>query len=144
MSNQNWDLTRLLQKFGLARTTDGQLFPPPLYVQAKTASYQILPTDRSGTIFTNRGAAGAVTFTLPGPTTVPAGTYYEFVGIADQNITVAAPTADTLVALNDAAADSVAMSTAAQKIGAHAKAICDGTAWIFVGDTVGVTYTAAT
>jgi hypothetical protein len=36
-------------------------------VVIKTANYQILASDGSGTMFTTRGAVGAVTFTLPVP-----------------------------------------------------------------------------
>lgn len=137
------DLDRRLQSLNLARSSDGFLNPSPHTVAAKTANYTILPSDKCGTLFTNRGAAGAVTFTLPAPTAVPAGTWYWFVGIADQNIVVATATADTLVTVNDAATDSLAMSTASQKIGAAMKLVCDGTAWIALGETVGITYTAA-
>jgi hypothetical protein len=139
-----WDLLRLLIGIGLARSSDGNLYPPPLNVVAKLTSYTIAPSDPCGTLFTNRGAVGAVTFTLPAPTAVAAGTYYDFLGVAGQNILVATAVADTLIAFNDAQADSVAISTAGALIGAHARAICDGTAWAYVGDTVGVTYTAAT
>ena len=39
---------------------------------------------------------------------------------------------DTIVTLNDAAADSVTFSTSSQKIGACALAICDGAKWIVI------------
>jgi hypothetical protein len=42
-------------------------------------------------VFTNRGAVGAVTFTLPAAAPALAGVFYEFLGIADQSITVATP-----------------------------------------------------
>lgn len=95
---------------------------------AKTSDYTIKARD-CGTVFTNRGASGAVAFTLPA---VEAGLHYWFVGIANQNISIAAPTADTLVTFNDTAADSVAFSTANEKIGALAYAFCDGSNWIVV------------
>ncbi|MCC6989950.1 MAG: hypothetical protein IT181_13175 [Acidobacteria bacterium] len=101
---------------------------------AKTAAYSPSPlTDRAGTIFTTRGATGAVAFTLP---TLAAGQYvglfYDFLNLVDQNMSIVAPTADTLLVFNDTAADSVAYSTSSQKIGALARAIWDGTAWIVV------------
>ena len=37
---------------------------------------------------------------------------------------------DTLVTLNDVAADSVTFSTSNEKIGASAKCVCDGTKWL--------------
>jgi hypothetical protein len=71
-----------------------------------------------------------------------AGHYYDFVGVANQTFGVAGA-AGTVVTFNNAAATSVACSTAGGKIGAKIRAICDGTSWILVGDTVGGTYTVA-
>lgn len=82
-------------------------------VIAKTADYTVTTTDNN-TIFTNKGAAGAVNFTLP---TIAKGLRYRFFVEADQNVTVTAATADTLVVFNDAAADSIAFSTANEKVG---------------------------
>ncbi len=140
----NPDLLRLLTKFGLARSSDGNLIPPPLNPIAKTANYTIKAVgDPNGSVFTNRGAAGAVTFTLPAPTAVPAGQFYLFLGVADQNIIVQVPTAATLVAFNNAAATSLAAQTASQKIGSLMLFQCDGTSWIATGIGVGCTYTVA-
>lgn len=94
-------------------------------VVAKTADYTINPNaDDAGTIFTNAGATGAVNFTLPAPSIRTLGDWYEFMGVADQNLTVTAPTADTAIALNDTAADSLALSTSSQKIGGLLRATC--------------------
>lgn len=108
--------------------------PPRLEqrIVPKTAAYSILlDVDRAGTIFTNRGASGAVTFTLP---SIGAGqrigTFFDFLVVADQNVTVAAPAADTLIAFNDTAADSIALSTAGNKIGGYLRALWDGTSWV--------------
>jgi ABC-type proline/glycine betaine transport system substrate-binding protein len=111
-------------------------------ILAKTANYTVLVTDGSGTVFTNRGAAGAVTYTLPAPTPQLTGVVYEFHGVADQVFTVSAG-AGKAVAFNNAAAASLAASTAGQKIGARIKAICDGTSWLLVGEGVACTYTVA-
>lgn len=125
-------------------------------VIAKTADYTIVSPvtaagDASGTIFTNRGAGGAVIFTLPAPVQALAGVYYEFLGIANQNITVATATADTLIVVNDLTADSLAISTTNQKIGSLMRVVCDGTSWIAYGTAIGAggdtgtnTYTVAT
>lgn len=79
-------------------------------------------------IITNRGADGAVVVTLPDDAT--AGDWFQYHGVADQNITFASETADTLVAgLDDAAADSLAFSTNNEKIGASAVGVFDGTQW---------------
>jgi hypothetical protein len=83
-----------------------------------------------------------VTFTLPVITAIMAGLWYEFDGVANQNIGVAAA-AGTVVTFNNAAATSVTASTAGGKIGAHFRAVCDGTSWHVIGDAVGVTYTVA-
>jgi hypothetical protein len=110
-------------------------------VVAKTASYSIESRkDRSGTIFTNRGASGAVTFTLP-PASRCQGWEYTFVGVANQNIIVAARTVDTLIGLNDVDLDSLALQTAGQLIGGVIKVFCDGTSWIAFGSSVGHTFT---
>lgn len=116
-----------------------------LNIKAKTADYTIVTgTDPSSTVFTNRGAVGAVIFTLPAAAPALAGVFYEFLGAADQNFTIATPVLDTLTVVNDAAADTLAVSTAAHKIGAHMRCVCDGTAWIAYGDSVGDTFTVAT
>lgn len=97
-------------------------------VEAKTADYTVVSGDR-GKIFTNEGAAGAVNFTLP---TIAKGFYARFFVEANQNLTVTAATGDTMVVFNDAAADSIAFSTASEKIGSaievHANA--SGTKWL--------------
>lgn len=91
-----------------------------------TANTTISATQLNGVI-TNRGAAGAITVTLPdAPGT---GAWLDYRGVADQDITFATNTADTLIILNDAAADSLAFSTAGNKIGAAASFIFDGTGW---------------
>lgn len=82
-------------------------------IVAKTADYTVLAADNDK-IFTNQGASGAVVFTLP--TTIVKGFRARFMGEANQNITVAAPSGK-LVAFNNAAATSVALSTSGNKIG---------------------------
>lgn len=82
-------------------------------VVAKTADYTVVAGDNNR-IFTTRGAAGAVNFTLP---TLAKGLRFRFFNEADQNMTVTSAAADTMVVFNDLAADSIAFSTAAEKIG---------------------------
>jgi hypothetical protein len=93
-------------------------------VVAKTAAYTVKASE-SGTIFTTTGAAGAVTFTLPAISDGPY-VFKFFVG-ADQDMTIASATADTMVTFNDLEADSLAFSTAGEKIGGNALVVCDGT-----------------
>jgi len=99
-------------------------------IRAKTASYQCLPGDCE-VLFTTRGAGGAVTFTLPVTADIPAGWWAEFFNVADQDMIVATPAVDTGVAFNDAAADSVAFSTAAEQIGGGMRCVWDGTGWLY-------------
>lgn len=116
----------------------------------KSAAYTITPAaDRPGTVFTNVGASGSVTFTLPTPTRALLGWWFRFKAVVDQSIVVAAATADTLLVLNDLAADSLAISTTNEKIGGEIEVQCletvDGTfKWCASGVAVGHTYTIAT
>lgn len=96
-------------------------------VVAKTANYTVTTAD-CDTLFTNRGASGAVTFTLPA--TASKGLRFGFFVVANQDVTVTAGTADTMVCFNDAAADSIAFSTSSEKIGAMVEIIGDGTGWL--------------
>lgn len=140
------DIGRQLAAWGFADPSGGL---KGMLAVPKTANYTVLDPftaltggDPSGTLFTNRGAAGAVTFTLPAVVPRLAGVYYDFVGFANQTWGVAAA-AGTVCTFNNAAAASVTCSTAGAKIGAHIRAWCDGTSWHVNGDTVGVTYTVA-
>lgn len=115
---------------------------------AKTASFTVdLNATKTGTRFTNRGAVGAVTITLPTPPTGVAswdGYWLEFYGVADQSIVLAAA-AGKAVTFNNAAATSIAASTGGQKIGANLVARWDAAAgfWHLEGATNGVTITVA-
>lgn len=93
-------------------------------VVAKTSDYTVTAAD-NGTLFTNGGASGAVVFTLP---TIAKGLRYRFFVEADQNVTVTAGTADTLVVFNDAAADSIAFSTSSEKIGGSVEVVANAAA----------------
>jgi len=110
----------------------------------KTASYAVSPGkgDFSGSVFTTRGATGAVTFTLPAPQPSLTETFYEFINVVDQNMTVAT-TSGKAVVFNNTAATSLSAQTSSQKIGAAISAYCDGTAWLLTGASVGATYTVA-
>lgn len=93
----------------------------------KAASYTVLEVD-NGTLFDTTGAVGAVTFTLP--TVAKKGLHYGFFNVADQNMIVAAGTADTMCVFNDAAADSIAYQTASEKIGGMFEVYGNGTLWL--------------
>lgn len=98
-------------------------------VTAKTASYAVTASD-FGSILTTRGAAGAVTFTLPAASG-NGGHWVEFYNVADQNMIVDG-TDEELVVFNDLTADSISYSQSAEKIGGGFRAVCDGTSWIVV------------
>ena len=95
-------------------------------IEAKTAAYTVKPRD-CGKLFTNRGASGGVTFTLPKVSAALNGFVVEFATVAAQVITVASDPVDKLVVDSDAAADTIATAAV---IGQHLRAICDGTGWI--------------
>jgi lipopolysaccharide export system protein LptA len=102
-------------------------------VVAKVGDYSVQATD-SGTIFTNYGAGVAVNFTLPAKAT---GLYYTFFCAADNSLTVTADIADKIVAFNDAAADSVAYSTAGDKLGGAFTVFSDANLWYVMPHTYG-------
>jgi hypothetical protein len=128
-------LTRTQQPAQIDPTTNGliarvfQSFIATATV-AKSANYTVgtVATDVVGTVFTNRGAAGAVTFTLPSPSS---GAYYFFASVVAQTMTISAG-AGLAVTVNNAAAASIAYSTASQQIGSFAVAIADGSQWLLV------------
>ena len=111
-------------------------------VVALTASTTLTNND-VGKVFTNRGASGAVTITLPTPDGENAGGEIEVCVVADQTVTVT--TSDKLILFNDAAADSVAFSTSGEKIGGVFLFLSDGTGWFAKKASVGAnTVTTAT
>lgn len=115
----------------------------------KTASYTLVaPGDRTGTTFTNLGASGSITFTLPAASAGNWGSVYRFLALADQTIVVQPPVADTGISLNDLAIDTLAIQTGSGKIGACIEASCvqmssTSYQWVIVGVHVGFTYTLA-
>lgn len=105
-------------------------------VEAKTASYRVVPTDL-GKILTNRGASGAITITLPNKDDILPGWNISVFVIADQNVTIASTEGDNIVAFNEADADSAAFSTAGDLIGSGARFVWDGTSWLMFPTTEG-------
>ena len=71
-------------------------------------------------------------FTLPAPAVKYTGMWAKFVMLADFELKVTSGTADTMVILDDATADSVAFTTASEQIGGMIECICTGTAWIAI------------
>lgn len=110
-------------------------------IVAKTADYTVSAYE-SGTMFTTRGAAGNVNFTLPA--TASKGLWYVFYNVADHDLKVTSGTADTVVTFNDAAADSVAYSTMNEQIGGAFLVVGDGTGWLVFPYNAGLGATAQT
>lgn len=94
----------------------------------KTANYTVVAGTDNDTLFTTTGAGGEVDFTLPAPAV---GNRFRFYNTVDQVMKVIAP-AGKLVAFNNAAATSVAFSTAGQKIGGAFEVVADdtGSKWL--------------
>lgn len=112
------------------------------HISNHTASYVLLEED-CGKLFTNQGASGAVTFTLPTAANLAAGWNATFFNAENQNLTVASAEGDNMAAFNDVAADSVALSTSNEKVGTGFYVVWDGTnflVFVFLGaDSVTVT-----
>ena len=83
---------------------------------------------QAGQMFVTNGA-GAISFTLPSP---KQGLEYSFYNAVDQNMTITCATTDVLIVYNDIAADSVALSTASEKVGGSFRVIGTGTKWIVI------------
>lgn len=119
-------------------------------VVPKDASYTInVSVDKAGALFTNRGAAGAVDFTLPTPSRGCLGWWYDLKLVADQTAGFVGASAGDIATKNDAAANSVKAQTGGEKIGATMRATCLETVagtfkWLVEGIAVGHTYTVAT
>ena len=118
-------------------------YNPQVIIKAKTAAYTCT-VDESGVMFTNRGATVAITFTLPLNSTCPIGTRFSFYGVSAYGFTVTSNPSDTIVTLNDAAADSITITSTSKIIGGAVDVIWDGTAWLAKQASVGNTYTVAT
>lgn len=111
-------------------------------ISAKVTTYQIKGEDID-TLFTNRGATASFTFTLPPTGDIPAGWSCQFYGVSAYGFVVASSgSSDNIVALNDAGADTLTMTTTSLIIGAYIKVIWDGTGWLTVRGA-GNTYAVA-
>lgn len=100
-------------------------------ILAKTSSYTIVEADH-GTLFTNYGASGSVTFTLPAITNTK-GMRFGFYVAADQTVIVASAAAAGLITFNNAAAASVALQTSSEKLGGMIEVIGMGSSkWMVI------------
>lgn len=96
-------------------------------VRTVTASYTVTDQD-FGKMFTNRGAGGTVTFTLPAPGPHANERLYFRNTAAGKAMIVSSAASAQLVAYNDASASSVTIPATAEGCGVDC--ICDGTSWI--------------
>lgn len=103
---------------------------PKFRIINKTSSYTVTPND-FGSVFTTRGAGGAITFTLPAASAANKGEWNLFINVADQNLIVAGAD-EGLVVINDLTADAIAFQQASEKIGGAFLAISDGTSWAVI------------
>ena len=93
-----------------------------------TASITLTTYDLGKTVC-NVGASGAVTITLPAAANCVPGGDILILSCADQNLQVSAANAGELIALNDVAANSVALSTSSEKAGGGFLLTCVGAKW---------------
>lgn len=110
---------------------------------SKTASYTILESEL-GTIFDNTGATAAINLTLPPVTNLPSG-WWCGVYVADNDgiALLSNGSSDNIIAKNDAAADSITMTTNSLAIGCSVVVIWNGTKWLSIQGANGGTYTVA-
>jgi hypothetical protein len=87
------------------------------------------PAGESGTHYVTTGTAISVVFTLPAVATSAGLEYWFTADSTTGTITITAP-AGTLVAYNNIAATSIAISTAGKIIGNIIHVFCDGALWI--------------
>jgi hypothetical protein len=85
----------------------GRITFPWLYTMAKTAAYQVLASD-NGALFSNSGATGSVTFTLP---PIANGYNYGFFVTANQNVIVSSTEGSNIVVEGNASASNVGIET---------------------------------
>jgi hypothetical protein len=95
---------------------------------AKTTSYTLVGAD-AGKRFTNQGATGTVTFTLPA---IGKNMVFEFYVMADYSLTVTSAEGGNIIANNTVAANSLSFGTGGDKLGGciRLESSGDGTKWL--------------
>jgi hypothetical protein len=83
--------------------------------QTRIADYTVLATDNGTTFIAD---TANVTFTLPA---IRAGLSFEFLRFSDHNMVIASAEGDNIIVGNDSAADSIAYSTAGNRVGARVR-----------------------
>ena len=80
-------------------------------------------------VFYSPGGAAAITLPANG---AAAGSIMDVIVLTNQTVVISAATVDTLITVNDTAADSVAFQTTSEKIGSHVRFISTGTYWVAI------------
>lgn len=125
-TNVTWDQSADEMIF----TGQAYLSGPKKKTVANTDGSITIDATHSGKMITTRGAGGATTVTLPTVAAGFTGVHFHVFNCVDQDLTLSAQTAGEIMFKNDLAANSVAFSTAGEKIGAAAFVMCDGTSWL--------------
>jgi len=106
--------------------TRNNVIPENSRMQILSKATATLTAAESGSVITSSGGS-AVVLTTPA---VAAGLNYWIINAQDQDLTITAGAADTMVTFNDITADSVAYSTTSEQIGGGAFIVSDGTKWM--------------
>lgn len=124
--NEEWNIRRQMDRFfqfddrPQGVTNGAQI--------TKTADATLTEAETGSVILV--AGSGAVNLTLPA--TAKRNLEYTIINTVNQNLTITAGTADTIIAYNDIAADTVALSTAGELIGGSFKVIGNGSKWIVI------------
>lgn len=76
--------------------------------------------------------AGALTATLPAPIPLFRGCWVKFYQVVAGDLVIDVTGGDTIIADNDAAADSVTFGANSLEIGNSVKMLCDGSKWLTI------------
>lgn len=101
----------------------------PLVIKEETTSARTITKADFGALITNRGG-GALTVTLPAPSSANKGAYVDFFQVAAGDFVLTTAAGEELVLLNNATADSLTIGQANEEIGNGVRAISDGTSWL--------------
>jgi hypothetical protein len=126
-ANEHLIRSQFHNRFHFNDQLEGNSFGGIRNVVAKTSDYTVTAADHD-TLFTTRGAAGSVNFTLP---VLPLeGLRYKFINCAANNMVITSGTSDQLVTFNDLNADSITTGAAGEQIGVGFEVYGDGTGWL--------------
>jgi hypothetical protein len=105
---------------------------PRRKIREVTAStYTVAFPGNHGEIITNRGG-GALTVTLPAPSTANLGCEVSFFQVAAGDFVVGTAAGEQIVTYNNATADSLLNGTDNEEIGNGLTVVSDGTSWLVI------------